>query len=768
MDGRRIGIGAALGLVTSLVAFAGGCEGIVVEPGGPRGPAGTGPGTDCDMQAILSSPANRCVSCHDSTPGVEGGNLDLLSPDVGARLLDQPSGNSRCGGALLVDGENPQESMLLRLVDPARHAAWGDDACVAMMPFESDGVSDHDVQCFERWVEDIAAGRDPGGPTGPPPAPFEPMPPEAALAKAKYILHGGPMTDDELARVTAPDGTLDREGLRDVITSWRGTPELERKLRDFLRLSLQQDNVDVRGNYQLQLDPMGGDSVPDRRAVWSNLEESFVHTAWHIVEGGQDFREVVTTRTWRVTTAMLAALVYTEDERTPLFSGVRFADLAYLEPGDYEDWRSVTFTQASSPSEVIAFEHSASFVEQLRSIPDGGTLALMAPRVGFFNTPVFFDSWRTNADNQFRVTTSQTLITALDMAFEAGDVTEVTSLNGLADEHAEPGTACYQCHQRLDPMRLQFMNAYSFRNRVLEDRSNFLAPSFSFDGVTAEPQTVDELAGVIANHPRFATAWTQKLCMWANSARCDETDPEFRRVVDVFARDFDLWDLLLELFTSPLVTGAESTVSHERSEFLVVASRTNHLCNAFEVRLDAARADRCEADRAADPMGPEPDSCTPRNPVPICNSSVATRNVAGILSEDAYVRGEREFVQETLVGPFKGRALSELCTLVARAEVGPWANHTFSPSDPEGALDRMVEFVMGLPPTHPRYEAAREGLAWSLEVAQMTPLCADTGQDLVEDNRDEVVCGLGIEPRRALHVPWAAACGSPDLAGVGL
>ncbi|MEL7368600.1 MAG: calcium-binding EGF-like domain-containing protein, partial [Myxococcota bacterium] len=36
---------------------------------------------DCsNFSAVLAD--NRCVTCHDQTPGVEGGNLDLLSPGL--------------------------------------------------------------------------------------------------------------------------------------------------------------------------------------------------------------------------------------------------------------------------------------------------------------------------------------------------------------------------------------------------------------------------------------------------------------------------------------------------------------------------------------------------------------------------------------------------------------------------------------------------------------------------------------------------------------
>ena len=62
-------------------------------------------------------------------------------------------------------------------------------------------------------------------------------------------------------------------------------------------------------------------------------------------------------------------------------------------------------------------------------------------------------------------------------------------------------------------------------------------------------------ARALAEHPRFAAAWTQKLCQFANSESCDPEDPELQRVAAAF-RDsgFDFKVLVRELFSSPLVT----------------------------------------------------------------------------------------------------------------------------------------------------------------------------------------------------------------------
>ena len=719
-----------------------------------------------DFKAILAAPTNRCTVCHDTTPGVEGGNLDLLSEGAGATLLNRRSGNTRCRDQLLIDAANPENSLILKLVDPARYAAWGDDACIGMMPFGGGGVSAEDVTCFEKWVQDVVDNNT--APPPPPVVPFDPAPGEAVLSKAKFILHGGAVTDAELAAVTLDTGALNVEGLRTTIRSWMDTPEFENKVRSFLKLSLQQDEINPRNQpYRDQFDPIAGnDVVIDRNAFFRNLEDSFVHTAWQIVSTNGDFREVATTRRWQVTTAMLTALVYADVNANPVRNNDnRFERFAHLTAADYNDWRPVNLVQANDASEVPQFANTAAFAASIRAIGANGSLPLRAPRVGFFNTPVFFESWETNEDNQFRVTTNQALLAALDILFEAGDLTPQDNLNGLAEEHAMPDTACYQCHRSLDPMRLQFSNVYNFRYRVRTNIETDLAPSFAFQGYTAAPLTMDEFGQALVSHPRFPIAWVQKMCMWANSQRCLETDPEFVRLATQFATNYDFMGLLVDMFTSPLVTGAAITESHDASEFFVSIARSNHMCTALETRIRSARTERCEAERAANPQA-NPQVCQVRNNIG-CNATNPTRAMAALISSDAYGRGKREFIQESLSGPFNARAMTELCTQLSTREVGG-GNRTFSENDIPGSLDRMVRFVMGLPTTHPRYQAAVDALQRAYDIGRATPTCADAGLDVVTDNATDITCGFGLNTTRALYIPWILACSSPELAGQGL
>ncbi len=216
------------------------------------------------------------------------------------------------------------------------------------------------------------------------------------------------------------------------------------------------------------------------------------------MQDDRPFTEVLTTRRWAVTTASLAALAFLDksaealraekhtlvggagtsslqartwylpglpatcDVSTPLPSNdlielmlgfvnckgggsYRFDDTLLTE-ADFNDWRFVDLEAAGSPGQSPAFY-------DLPALRSATKLSLVQPRAGFFTSPAFLANWETNEDNQFRVTTSQTLIVALGEIFSPADPTKPVRLDGLPTEHAAPTTTCYGCHQFLDPMR---------------------------------------------------------------------------------------------------------------------------------------------------------------------------------------------------------------------------------------------------------------------------------------------------------------------------
>ncbi|MEO1273646.1 MAG: hypothetical protein AAFX99_36645, partial [Myxococcota bacterium] len=215
---------------------------------------------------------------------------------------------------------------------------------------------------------------------------------------------------------------------------------------------------------------------------------------------------------------------------------------------------------------------------------------------------------------------SQTLIVALDLIFETGDTTPPHSLAALDEEHAEEGSSCYACHSLLDPMRPIFEGYYGYSNRGIAGPKRGDPSTFAFHGhVVPTIDDMDDLASAMASHPRFALAWTQKVCMWANSQRCNESDPEFIRIAETFRDgydtdspddDFRLPILMRELLSSTLVTGATPSLNHDRAEFFVSPARSQHFCQAIRTRVRQACAMRIAEE------GLEPGSCS--SPIPDC------------------------------------------------------------------------------------------------------------------------------------------------------
>lgn len=765
---RRFGFLLAVGLASAL---AGACQSNPAGPhASPAGPAGTdhqqppgntetgefGPGGSCDIQALLALPENGCsnAGCHGER---FQGNLDLLSPGVAGRLLGVASQSEACAGELLVDAENVDNSLLLRLVDPVRFQSA---PCGVMMPFGSQtGVSATSLSCFESWVKTIAQGKPPEQET---PNDFEPTGTLSYVNKVKTLLTGSAASTDEVAQVVANPGAL-----RDLVGTWLGTPEFEPKLGDFLRVALQQKLV---GSLDSQFNRLRGNPLR-LNALKQNLQESFVRTATAIVQEGRPFSEVLTTRHWAVTTATLSALAYLERTQTELKAEKHklFRDpaeglptppvsLAYsvqnhvwqiptlpttctvstinadllfelmvgfvqcqgmnagqyrfedtvLGEADFNDWRFVDIEVAKNVEELPVFY-------DLDALRAASTISLRQPRLGFFTTPAFLANWETNEDNQFRVTTSQTLIVALGKLFSPADPTQPVRLDGLAAEHAAPSTTCYGCHQFLDPMREYFAQGFSYSFQRPEKPSS-ITPSFAFQGYVHDGGNLQDFAQALADHPDFASGWTQKLCYWANSQPCSEKDPEFLRVAQAFAdSSFNFKTLLVELLSSPLVTGAEFSESFRTSEPFVSITRKQHLCQLLSVRLGVA------------------DACA------------VAASFAGLVPEDEFSRGSAEPVQTAVTGLFHYAAAEKLCAKLATKLIGNGAGVPFPTTTPELALDTFVEKLMGLDAGHPRHDVVRASLGQHFESAKTSS-----------------------NALTALRSAFIVACVSPEVQAVGL
>ena len=709
----------------------------------------------CDIEAVFAKPENGCTNANCHGKQFQGG-LDLASPGLAQRVVGVKSSSDVCAGQLLVDPTNLDASLLLRLVDPKRFAA-APDRCGVLMPLGSaEGLAADDLACVENWVRGVA-----GSSTNPvaPALPFEPVAVESYVAKVKTLLTGGAVSAEELDQVTQ-----DPTALSALVAAWLKAPEFQLKFADFLGVALQQRLV---GSLNFQLNTVQG---PHRAQLSQNAEDSFVRTTLDIVANRQPFTEVLTTHTFALTTGLLVALAYADTTveqqrklkhtvyRTPpagapdglwtqayslenkawllpalpegcdaiALNGANLLDMlmgfvrcpqptgntsvtsgTVLSDADYADWRFVEIRPATS-------KHPATQFYDVDGLRGQTVVYLNQPRVGFFTTPAFFGNWDTNDGNQFRVTTSQTVITALGQAFSPADATTPISLAGLDAAHAPPGSTCYGCHQFLDPMRGYFSNAYSIDYQGTATPTTD-TPAFSFFGATQPGGDLDTLASTLAQHPLFATAWTQKLCYWANSQACAETDPEFIRIAQAFADSkFDFLALVQALLVSPLVTGATETATYDTGDYLVSITRRAHFCQMLDTRLGMTN---------------------------VCGQ---VSNTIGLIPEDAFSRGTSVPVQPAVSSLFHFAAAEATCKALAKKLVA--AGQPFAPASSDLAISDMVSKLMGLSASHSRAEAIHQQLSEHFAAAR----------------------AAGATQQNALRDTFTLACLSPDVMTLGL
>ncbi|HJX21103.1 MAG TPA: hypothetical protein VJ454_08930, partial [Steroidobacteraceae bacterium] len=290
-----------------------------------------------------------------------------------------------------------------------------------------------------------------------------------------------------------------------------------------------------------------------------------------------------------------------------------------LTVADGKQWQMVEIVQAGP-------DQGVSSALDLVNFRTGGNLLLRTPRVGFFTTPSFLAEWNTNDSNQARVTANQTLIVALGHAVNPQNATLPPSTASVDLTHAPQGTACYACHQSLDPMRQFFRQQYSYYFHPQTNPEEISLPgSFGFRGVAVSGSNISDLASQLAAHPDFAGAWVQKLCTWANSARCDETDGEFARIATIFFDSYYNWRTLeVTLFSSPLVSYLAPTRTVSQSGEVFPVSRRDHLCGALSNRLGIT-----------DACGLDVNTVVPQD-------LKAVQFIARVLPSDSYSRGAEE------------------------------------------------------------------------------------------------------------------------------
>jgi hypothetical protein len=393
---------------------------------------------------------------------------------------------------------------------------------------------------------------------------------------------------------------------------------------------------------------------------------------------------------------------------------------------DWDSWRMVTIRPPKAGEERTLFW-------DLPRLRDPATpLVLNTPRVGFMTTLAFFANWPTNTSNSYRVTTNQTLIVALGRSFDDRNVTVQVNETSSDAMHVQPGTPCYGCHVTLDPMRDFFRQSFSvpYSSQLLTTGIPASA-TFTVDG--SNPITgngIGALAQGMAQHPRFAAAWAQKLCQFANASSCSEDDPELDRVAGLFrASNHDFHVLVRELFSSPLVTFARETKSAKDNGVAIGITRREALCAALDQRLGLG--DFCSIHQA-----------TPGQKNLVVNTA---RNLALSIPGAGYARGDETPLLPHDPSMFFSSATENLCDLLAGTLVDTKTGR-YQSTAREAAIKDMVTTVMGLPPGDPR-------------AADMTTILGDHLNDALKS---------GVGPTLALRSTFTLACESPLTVSLGL
>jgi hypothetical protein len=398
---------------------------------------------------------------------------------------------------------------------------------------------------------------------------------------------------------------------------------------------------------------------------------------------------------------------------------------------DFTSWKMVAIRQPNAGEARTVFYN-------LPALRTATELVLQIPRPGFFSTPAFFANWPTNASNQMRVTVNQALIVATGNAIDGTDPTTPQTTPGLDADHAPSNTACYGCHQQLDPTRSILSSTYSWFYYPQTDTALTRQPGlFAFQGVIAPVHTIDDFAQLLATHPLVPQAWGQKLCYYVNSAPCNPLDPEFARVVDQFRSSGGSWNALVrELLASPLTTNATGTATAMTNGAVVAVSRRDYLCAALNNRLgfvDICGLDATLAGRGAGAL------------------STIAQIVSGMPS-DGYGRGSTAPVLPNQPTLFYRAGLENVCAQVAALTIDAKPNpnqpgaRQWSSAQPDAAIADFVAIVMALTPSDPRAPQATSILASHFHSAMQS----------------------GATAADSLRSTFVAACLSPSLIGIGM
>ena len=411
----------------------------------------------------------------------------------------------------------------------------------------------------------------------------------------------------------------------------------------------------------------------------------------------------------------------------------------YLTAADTTDWQWVSVSAKGTGDSYIQ-------PYDLPTLRMTSALKLALPRYGFYTTPAFLALWNTNDSNQHRVTANQALLAALGVSFTSDALIVPISESGLDSAHTTTTGDCYGCHKSLDPMRNFWANQLDFNDRndwltstfngaVANPKPSGTGGTFAFGNVNMAGASMADYGTLLgkvtdgaATSPlsQFAVGVTQKLCFYANSAPCDTTDPEFRRVAGDFAQAFNFPALIKELFASPLVTGAVDTQTFAKQTVPISISRRDHFCQALSNRLGIG------------------DICAQAATMPT-SAQTATSTIAGTVVADTFSRGSQTPVTPADPNLFFRAAVESLCQNLAPMVVDASSGGVWSSSNATMAIGDMVQKIMGYPASDSHY-----AMAVSILQGHMTSAQSQSNAST------------------ALRSTFVLACESPTAVSVGL
>jgi hypothetical protein len=318
------------------------------------------------------------------------------------------------------------------------------------------------------------------------------------------------------------------------------------------------------------------------------------------------------------------------------------------------------------------------------------TLKLKSPRFGFFGTLAWNANWPTSESNQSRVIANQALIVALGQSIVPA-TTPPAPLSSTDVRHAG-NPACAACHTVLDPLRQFFRQSYTYNYHEQRDLGQYLLDAaFLVDGMNETGNGVEDFAGILAAHPRFAVGWAQKLQFWANSNAAVEDDWELQNAARAFqASNFDFRTLVREVFSSALVTLARGSQTYREQGVTIGIARRDQFCAALSSRLGL------------------PDACHQRTE----DASWSPVNASGqMIATDVYYRAAELPALPRNPDLFFRNSVEAVCSLLAGEVVDADEGTRYSSDTEEGvhaAIADLVSTVMGLPPTDPRAAPAAQ------------------------------------------------------------